>query len=98
MAALFYSLATVRMPGYARELPTVDIAAGKSLVLAGTAVASLLVTAAGVAQQGQPLSSLWEGWAEPGAWAILLYLALGPGVLGAYLQVRVSRCCCSQRA
>ncbi|GAB4814293.1 hypothetical protein N2152v2_001339 [Parachlorella kessleri] len=87
-AALFYSLATVRTPGYAKPLPTLDLAAGKSLALAGAALLSLLVVAAGTARQGQPLSGLWEGWADPAAWAVLAYLAAGPGVLGSYLQVR----------
>ena len=80
----------MRTPGYAKHLPTLDLAAGKSLALAGAALLSLVVVAVGAAQQGQPLSSLWEGWADPAVWAVLAYLAVGPGVLGSYFQVRVS--------
>jgi hypothetical protein len=92
MAALFYSLNTVRITGYAKSLSAVDIAAGKSLVLAAAALASLLVTAASLAQQGQPVLSLWEGWVDPGAWAVMVWLAVGPGALASYLSVKVGLC------
>lgn len=38
----------------------------------------------------ESLVSLWEGYADPGAWLVLLWSALGPGALAAYLQTRVS--------
>lgn len=89
VAALFYSLATVRITGYARSLPPVRIAAGKSAVLAAVALATFLVAAAANLQQGHPVSEMWEGWANPVAWVVLAWSAVGPGALAAYLHVKV---------
>lgn len=37
--------------------------------------------------QGSTL--LWQGYAEPAAWVALVWSALGPGALAAYLQTQV---------
>lgn len=88
LAALFYSLATVRLSGYARTLPSVQIATGKTLVLAGAALSSLAVAASSLAARGTPLTTLWEGWGDLPTWGILAWSAVGPGALAAYLHVK----------
>ncbi len=39
----------------------------------------------------EPLSRLWEGYREPAAWLVLVWSAVGPGALAAYLQTQVGR-------
>jgi hypothetical protein len=39
------------------------------------------------APQGARL--LWQGYGEPAAWLALIWSALGPGALAAYLQTQV---------
>lgn len=40
----------------------------------------------------ESLLSLWAGYADPAAWLVLLWSALGPGALAAYLQTMVRVC------
>ena len=88
-AAFFYSLATVRLGTYARYIPAVELAAGKSLVLGSAAIGLAVVAAAGLASQGEPLSELWPGYdSSPAAWGILVFSALGPGALAAFLHAK----------
>ena len=37
----------------------------------------------------QGASLLWQGYREPAAWVALIWSALGPGALAAYLQTQV---------
>ena len=41
------------------------------------------------AVSGLPLSGLWLGYRNPAAWAVLVWSALGPGALAAFLQTQV---------
>lgn len=86
LSALFYSLTIVRTPVYAKGTPAADLAAGKSLVMAGLGLAA---AAASAAAQGQPLESLWPGYGDPASWGVLAWLAVGPGALAAFCQVQV---------
>lgn len=90
LAAFFFSLATVRINGFTKSLPSMQIAAGKSLVLGALAVAYLLYTASITTLEGRPLTSLWEGWANPVAWGALVWSAVGPGAIASYFHVKVS--------
>ena len=37
---------------------------------------------------------LWQGYREPAAWIALVWSALGPGALAAYLQTQVLKARC----
>ena len=78
-AAFFFSLATVRLGTYARHIPSVELAAAKSVVLGTAAVATFGLAAASMLAAGDPLTDLWPGFDNPLAWGILVYSALGPG-------------------
>ncbi len=43
------------------------------------------------AASGRPLVSLWEGYADPAAWLVLLWSAVGPGALAAFLQTQATQ-------
>ena len=89
-AAFFYSLATVRLGTYARFIPAVELAAAKSVVLGGAAAGMFAVAAVGMAANGDPLTDLWPGYASsPLSWGILVWSALGPGALAAFLHAKV---------
>ena len=38
---------------------------------------------------GQPITALWQGYADPMAWGAILWASLGPGALAAFLQTQV---------
>ena len=89
-AAFFYSLATVRLGTYARFIPAVELAAAKSVVLGGAAAGMFAVAAVGMTANGDPLTDLWPGYASsPLSWGILVWSALGPGALAAFLHAKV---------
>jgi drug/metabolite transporter (DMT)-like permease len=87
-AAFFFSLATVRLGTYARRIPSVELAAAKSVVLGGAALGTFLVAAAGMAAAGEPVTTLWPGYDNPLSWGVLVYSALGPGALAAFLHAK----------
>lgn len=43
----------------------------------------------------RPLANLWEGYADLAAWLVILWSAVGPGALAAFLQTQAS-CLASQ--
>ena len=91
LGALCYSAATVRIPAY-RSVPPVRLALGKSATLAVVSVAVLAAEVGGLLLHGQPLAAaLWPGWRDPAAWAVILWSAVGPGALAAYLHVKGQR-------
>lgn len=67
--------------------PRLQIATGKSVVLGSLAMGSLALAAAGAAADGRGPAALWEGYADPAAWAALAWAGLGPGAVGSYLHV-----------
>ena len=75
---------------YASRVPPLRLAWGKSTVLAVVAVSALAGNALSIAAGGgAPLAELWPaGGAQPAAWWIILWSALGPGALSAYLHVK----------
>ncbi|PSC75670.1 Drug Metabolite transporter superfamily [Micractinium conductrix] len=88
-SAFFFSLATVRLGTYARLIPAVNLAAGKSLVLGGAALATFCAAAASMTAAGDPLTDLWPGYASSGlGWAVMCYAALGPGAAAAFLHAK----------
>lgn len=89
-AALFYSLATVRLSYFAPRTAPLQLAGVKSAVLCAAALSTFGVAAWGALGQGESVSSLWPGYASPEAWAVLLWSAAGPGALAAYLHAKVS--------
>jgi hypothetical protein len=88
-SAFFYSLATVRLGIHARNVPSVQLAAFKSVALAAISLLWLLWTASELTNDGLPLVTLWKGYNNIGAWALIVYSALGPGAMAALLQTVV---------
>jgi drug/metabolite transporter (DMT)-like permease len=93
-AALCYSAATVRIPVWAvrRGVSPLQLSLGKAAFLTAVSVAALGLQSGQPAAAGQSvadhLAALWPGWQQPEGWAILLWVALGPGALGSVLHVR----------
>ena len=93
-AALCYSAATVRISVWAvrRGVSPLQLSRGKATFLTAVSVAALGLQTGQQAAAGQPvagaLAALWPGWQQPEGWAILLWVALGPGALGSVLHVR----------
>lgn len=83
-------MATVRLGFYARQLPAISVAAAKSYALTAWASVWLLWLAYQRAQSGQGVASLWEGVGQPFAWLLVVWSALGPGALAAFLQTQVT--------
>lgn len=90
LAAISYSVATVRMPVWAvkHRVTPLQLALGKSTFLTAVATTAAGVCAARLAAAGQPVTALWPGWRQPAGWAIMLWAALGPGALASVLHVR----------
>lgn len=93
-AALSYSLATVRLGSYTREVAPLPLALATSVTLAAVSVALLLGNAGVLLLQGaggaSALAQLWPNCWEPQAWGVIVYLAAGPGALATFLQVKAS--------
>ena len=93
-AALCYSAATVRIPVWAvrRGVSPLQLSLGKAAFLTAVSVAALGLQSGQPAAAGQSvadhLAALWPGWQQAEGWAILLWVALGPGALGSVLHVR----------
>ena len=87
-AAFFFSLAMVRLGTYARRIPSVELAAAKSVVLGGVALITFVFAAASMAAAGDPITDLWPGYDNPLSWAVMVYCALGPGALAAFLHAK----------
>jgi drug/metabolite transporter (DMT)-like permease len=92
-AAFFYSLSTVRIPFYAQKMTPLKLACGKSVVLATLAMASLSVQvyslggASGSA--AEVLQELWpNATTQQAVWSLLVWSAVGPGALSAFLHVK----------
>ncbi|CAL5219340.1 g1154 [Coccomyxa viridis] len=87
-AAFFYSLATVRLSRLAPSVPSLPLATAKSLALAGVSLIWLGASALNNMRTPQGPALLWRGYREPAAWIALVWSALGPGALAAYLQTQ----------
>lgn len=93
---------TIRLGGYARKFVPVRLAASKSFALAIIAVGWLLATALFDAANARSID-YWSGWNNPSALLAIVWSALGPGALVAFLQSQVqccdllacSNCCCT---
>lgn len=86
------AVTTVRLSYYAQRLPAITVASAKSNAL--TCFALLWLTGLGVQRvgfQSGSLTELWEGGLQPQAWLLVLWAALGPGALAAFLQTQVSK-------
>lgn len=46
----------------------------------------------------EALLGLWQGYADPAAWLVLIWSAVGPGALAAFLQTQVSPPCPCNRS
>lgn len=80
----------MRLSYYAPRLDPLRLAGAKSVVLCSAALATFGLAAWSAQQGGEPLSSLWPGASSsPGAWAVLLWSAAGPGALAAFLHAKV---------
>lgn len=96
-AALAYSLSTVRIPVYAARVAPLRLAFGKSIALAVTTSAALLI---GLLSSGGPesgealfstasLASFWPGCCDQKlVFYLIAWSAVGPGALSAYLHVK----------
>lgn len=88
-SAFFFSLATVRLGTYARRIPSVELAAAKSVVLGTIAFATFVAVGASMVAAGDPITDLWPNWdSSPVGWAVLCYSALGPGAAAAFLHAK----------
>ena len=79
---------TIRLGGYARRFAPVRLAASKSFALAVIAMAWLVSIACYDTISGQSID-YWSGWSNPWALLAIVWSALGPGALVAYLQSQV---------
>lgn len=82
---------TIRLGGYARKFVPVRLAASKSFALAIIAVAWLVATALFNTANARS-TDYWSGWNNPRALLAIVWSALGPGALVAFLQSQVRRC------
>lgn len=84
-ATVSYSLATVRIPSYAKNLSPLELAVGKSSVLAFVASALLLYEI----PHGANITALWPAYQDQmSAWGPLLWAAVFCGALTAFLHVK----------
>eukprot|EP00890_Picochlorum_soloecismus_P006269 jgi/Picsp_1/6643/NSC_03986-R1_drug metabolite transporter superfamily len=90
-ATVCYSLATVRIPVYAKRVGALELAAGKSVVLAfiSSIVVFWEISAAGVHGYEGMGQLLWPGWKEQAsAWGLLVWVAVGAGACSSYMHVK----------
>ena len=94
LAAISYSVATVRMPVWAvkHRVTPLQLALGKSAFLTAVAAGVAALQAGQLAAAGQPAAALWPGWQSAEGWGIMLWAALGPGALASVLVVKVRQC------
>eukprot|EP00873_Tetraselmis_striata_P016737 jgi/Tetstr1/437001/TSEL_002740.t1 len=89
-SALFYACTTVRLGLYANKFQAVKFAASKMLMLCIISMGWLaLEVVEGVGHGISPASMLlsrWESYNDPACWLWVVFSALGPGALAAYLQ------------
>lgn len=83
------AVTTVRLSYYAQRLPAISVASAKSNALTGFALLWLGGLAAQTSFTGGTVTGFWEGIAEPQAWLLVLWAAVGPGALAAFLQTQV---------
>ena len=82
---------TIRLGGYARKFVPVRLAASKSFALAIIAVGWLAAIALFDTANARS-TDYWSGWSNPWALLAIVWSALGPGALVAFLQSQVRRC------
>lgn len=89
-ATVTYSMATVRIPSYARNISPLELAAGKSSALAVVASMLLLYEFSPMdANHFDGISQLWPAYQEQlGAWGWLLWAGVSCGALTAFLHVK----------
>jgi drug/metabolite transporter (DMT)-like permease len=89
-ATVTYSMATVRIPSYAKNISPLELAAGKSSALA--VVASMLLLyefSPMVADHYDGIQQLWPAYQDQlGAWGWLLWAGVSCGALTAFLHVK----------
>ena len=89
-ATVTYSMATVRIPLYAKNISPLELAAGKSSALAVVASILLLYELSPIdsAHVGG-IQELWPAYQDQlGAWGWLLWAGVGCGALTAFLHVK----------
>ena len=82
---------TIRLGGYAKKFVPVRLAASKSFALAIIAVVWLVATALFDTANSRN-TDYWSGWNNPWTLLAIVWSALGPGALVAFLQSQVQRC------
>jgi hypothetical protein len=80
------AVTTVRLCYYAHQLPAISLASAKSNALTVFALLWLATLGLQKSLAGLPFTQLWEGTGEATAWLLVLWAALGPGALAAFLQ------------
>ena len=83
---------TIRLGGYARRFAPVRLAASKSIALAIIAV-GWLSSIALLDVIGGKSTDYWSGWNNPAVLLAVVWSALGPGALVAFLQSQVMHRC-----
>jgi len=86
--AVCWSIYIVRTAAIGDRYPEVSLQAVKTVVLAMMYTSWLVVSAITCFNAGgwEAVAGLWLGWQNLGAWALLLYSAIGPGALADVLQ------------
>ena len=86
-ATVVYSMATVRIPSYAKNISPLELATGKSSALA--IVSSILLLYEISSEGGISVSDLWPAFQDQSsAWFCLIWAGLGCGALTAFLHVK----------
>jgi drug/metabolite transporter (DMT)-like permease len=86
-ATVVYSLATVRIPSYAKNISPLELATGKSSALA--IVSSILLLFEISSEGGISVSDLWPAFHDQSsAWFYLMWAGLACGALTAFLHVK----------
>lgn len=80
------AVTTVRLGFYAQQMPAISLASAKSNALAAWAVIWLGYLTFRAAGKGQPVFESWQTFMQPELWLLILWSALGPGALAAFLQ------------
>ncbi|CAD7696038.1 unnamed protein product [Ostreobium quekettii] len=88
VAALLYSISTVRLGARASQFDAIYLATSKTLALAVLSAGWVVADAAGLLGQGQPVHGLWQDVGNPVSWLVLVWAALGPGAIAALLQTK----------
>eukprot|EP00898_Chlorokybus_atmophyticus_P002720 jgi/Chlat1/3449/Chrsp23S03765 len=86
LSAMSYAVYTVRLGVHAVRHPTLELTAAKVAGNAAYSIGWAAVDAGVRINQGSVLQTMWPGASNLMSWLLVLYTAIAPGALAAYLQ------------